>query len=95
MHIASAQLPAEQTSPSAQSRLHWPQLSGSVAIDAQVVPQQVPVPPSEPEHGRIEVDAVHVGAMQRPCTQVRLEPHVFPQPPQFELSVLVSMHPAP
>jgi len=75
--------------------LHCPQFSGSVAIDAHVVPQQVPVPPSPFAHGRIGVLALHVGAMQRPPTQVRPEPHGLPHAPQFALSDCVSLQPEP
>lgn len=60
-----------------------------------MVPQQVPVPPSPLAHGRIEVLAVHVGAMQRPPTQVSPEPHGLAQAPQFALSVCVSIQPEP
>lgn len=61
---------------------------------AQVVPQQVPVPPSAAQ-GRPAVAVVQVGATQVPLRQASPAPHALPHAPQFESLELVSTQPAP
>jgi hypothetical protein len=73
-------MPATQLSPARQALKQPPQLAGSVAVRAQVVPQV-----SWP-------GAVH---SQVPRTQICAASHRIPQPPQFASSCWVSAQAAP
>jgi hypothetical protein len=74
-----AQLPAAQTVPVAQTVPHVPQLLPSFCRSLQTPLQSLSVP------AHTHLLPLHVSA----------DPHVFPQPPQFEGSIVVSTHTAP